>query len=154
MEMVLSDVTTILESLISQPQQILSMITSHLPKFSRKVETLQRVATQIDIAPRTETERRIARVWEEAFQIDSVGLHENFFDLGGHSILMVRVHKKLIESFNREISIVKMFQYPTVSALAGYLSQELQAPSYSDVFDRAKKQKEALARQKKVLRRN
>ncbi len=56
--------------------------------------------------------------------MDKVGLHDNFFDLGGHSLLLVRVHGKLQKALDREIPMVAMFKYPTISAFAKYLSRE------------------------------
>ena len=76
------------------------------------------------VAPRTEAERTIAAVWQEALQVEKVGLHDNFFDLGGYSLLVVLVHSKLREAFNEEVSTLDLFKYPTVSALAKYVIQE------------------------------
>jgi amino acid adenylation domain-containing protein len=74
------------------------------------------------IAPSNEIERTIAGVWQEVLRLEKVGLNDNFFDLGGHSLLMIQANSRLREALNRNISMVEMFQYPTVSALARYLS--------------------------------
>jgi acyl carrier protein len=76
------------------------------------------------VAPRTDVEITISNVWREALGIDVLGAHDNFFDLGGHSLLLVQVHQKLNAALGREISIVDLFKYPTISALAEYLSSE------------------------------
>ena len=76
------------------------------------------------VAPRTELERIIASIWQEVLQIEMVGTNDNFFDLGGHSLSMLQVHNKLRQNLNRPISMVHMFQYPTVSSMSKYLSQE------------------------------
>jgi amino acid adenylation domain-containing protein len=76
------------------------------------------------LAPRTELERIIASLWQEVLQIEMVGTNDNFFDLGGHSLSMLQVHNKLRQYLNRPISMVDMFQYPTVSSMSKYLSQE------------------------------
>ncbi|MEA2172503.1 MAG: hypothetical protein QOD00_95, partial [Blastocatellia bacterium] len=60
------------------------------------------------LAPRTEAEQAIAEVWREALRIERVGVDDNFFDLGGHSILMLRVHSRLREIFQLDISILDM----------------------------------------------
>ncbi|NMF67488.1 phosphopantetheine-binding protein, partial [Brasilonema octagenarum] len=78
------------------------------------------------VAPETELEQTIAIIWQEVLQIKKVGIHHNFFDLGGHSLLMVQVHSKLYQTLNRDISIVEMFQYPTISTLAKHFSQQLE----------------------------
>jgi hypothetical protein len=87
-------------------------------------------ATEADyVAPRTDVERTIVAIWQEVLQVDKVGIHDNFFDLGGNSLLMVQVHNRLREVFQRETLLVQMFQHPTVSALAGYVSQSQDRPS-------------------------
>jgi amino acid adenylation domain-containing protein len=73
------------------------------------------------LAPRSEAEQRIAAVWREALKLERVGIHDNFFDLGGHSLLLVQVHSRLRESYP-ELALIDLFRYPTVSALAAYLS--------------------------------
>lgn len=77
------------------------------------------------VAPETELEQTIAIIWQEVLHVEKVGINHNFFDLGGHSLLMVQVHSKLYQTLNKNISIVEMFQYPTISALAKHLSQQL-----------------------------
>src|SRR5579863_587304 len=71
-----------------------------------------------DAAPRNTTEARIQQVWLEVLQIDCVGTHDNFFDVGGHSLLLAAVQARLVGIFNREIASVDLYQYPTISALA------------------------------------
>ncbi len=73
--------------------------------------------------PQSEAERMIARVWCDVLQMDKVGIRDNFFDLGGHSLLMARVHRRLRESLGRDLTMVELFQYPTISSLVKYLRQ-------------------------------
>jgi amino acid adenylation domain-containing protein/FkbM family methyltransferase len=75
------------------------------------------------VAPRTEIERIITAVWQEVLRIKKVGVYDNFFDLGGHSLLLIQVYSKLQEVFNKKISVVDMFTYPSINALTKYLSQ-------------------------------
>lgn len=74
--------------------------------------------------PRTEIEQTIANIWQEVLHLESICIDDNFFDLGGDSLLLVRVYSKLKQIFQREFSLVEMFQYPTVGYLAEYLIQE------------------------------
>ncbi|MEH2112703.1 non-ribosomal peptide synthetase [Nostoc sp.] len=74
--------------------------------------------------PQTEVEKTIADIWQEVLNLEKVGIHDNFFELGGHSLLLVQVHSKLQKRFQRDFLLVEMFQYPTVSHLARYFSQE------------------------------
>lgn len=76
------------------------------------------------VAPRNEIEQTLATIWQEMLQVEKVGINDNFFELGGHSLLVVQVHSKLQGSLNRDVSITDLFKYPTISSLAGYLSQE------------------------------
>jgi amino acid adenylation domain-containing protein len=103
-------------------------------------------------APRSQVERAIATVWQEVLHLKKVGVNDNFFDLGGHSLLMVQVNNKLREVFNQNLSIVEMFQNPTINSLAKYLSQKLESqPSFQPMRDRAQKRIDAINRQKKLL---
>ena len=70
------------------------------------------------IAPRTETERDVIAVWQEVLGAERVGIHDNFFDLGGHSLLMVRVHSRLRERFGGDLALVDLFSHPTIESLA------------------------------------
>jgi aryl carrier-like protein len=74
------------------------------------------------VAPRTELEQQIAVIWQTVLGAEKVGLHDNFFDLGGHSILLIEASSKLRLALDRELSVVDMFRHPTVSAMAEFLS--------------------------------
>lgn len=106
------------------------------------------------IPPASQIERTIATIWQEVLHIDRVGLHDNFFDLGGHSLLMVQVHSKLQEALRTtSLSMLELFRYPSVSTLAEYLNQSQQAkpeqlssPLFSTAQQRAQNRKEAMQR--------
>jgi amino acid adenylation domain-containing protein len=74
------------------------------------------------VAPRTELERTIASLWRELLRIEQVGLHDNFFDLGGHSLLVVQAQARLRDVLGRDLPVVKLFQYPTISGLIEFLT--------------------------------
>ncbi|HYO16003.1 MAG TPA: amino acid adenylation domain-containing protein, partial [Thermoanaerobaculia bacterium] len=71
--------------------------------------------------PHTELERTIAEIWKEVLGVGEIGTRDNFFDAGGHSLLMARVHARLEEALGRKVSMVDLFQYPTIGALAAHL---------------------------------
>jgi len=73
------------------------------------------------VAPRTREEQAVAAVWQEVLGVEKVGVYDNFFDLGGHSLLMVRVQARLCDAFGREVPVIDLFQHPTVGALARHL---------------------------------
>jgi acyl carrier protein len=101
------------------------------------------------VAPQTELELTITRIWQEALRLDKVGIHDNFFDLGGHSLLIAQVNTRLREALKRDVSMVEMFNYPTINSLAGHLSQEhVRQPSFQRTENRAQKQREARSRAK------
>ena len=76
------------------------------------------------VPPRTEVEQTIAGIWQEMLHLEKVGINDNFFDLGGHSLLLIQVHSKLQKTFKREILVTDLFEYPTISSLTKYLSKE------------------------------
>jgi len=103
------------------------------------------------LAPRNEVEKIVAQVWQETLQLDQVGVHDNFFDLGGHSLLMLRIQGKVRTLFNRDLSIVEMFRYPTISSLAALLGsepQKQQAPE--DSHERAAVARAATRRRREL----
>ena len=75
------------------------------------------------VKPQSETEQVIAKVWQEVLQLEVVGIKDNFFELGGNSLLLTQVYNKLTPTFGSQLSIVKLFQYPTIQRLAQNLSQ-------------------------------
>ncbi|MEM6403576.1 MAG: amino acid adenylation domain-containing protein, partial [Cyanobacteria bacterium P01_D01_bin.116] len=75
------------------------------------------------VRPSSEIEREIAHIWQQVLQVDKIGIHDNFFDLGGHSLSMVKVHSQLREKFSSDIPLVEMFRHPTISALIKYFSK-------------------------------
>ncbi|HLJ26156.1 MAG TPA: non-ribosomal peptide synthase/polyketide synthase [Candidatus Angelobacter sp.] len=79
--------------------------------------------TATDKAPRTEIERFIAEVWREHLQVADFGVEDNFFDLGGHSMLVLSMHTRLAERFDDRITVIDLFTYPTIATLAKYLEQ-------------------------------
>jgi aryl carrier-like protein len=97
-------------------------------------------------------ERTVAEVWQELFQLDQVGMDDNFFDLGGHSILLLQAHARLRERTRDDLSVVALLQYPTIRSLARYLSDgDTSAAALDDaVRDRVKLQREALARRRSL----
>ena len=80
------------------------------------------------LEPRSELEQTIAATWREVLEIERVGLDDNFFDLGGHSLLLVQVHGRLEQALERDLPVVDLFNYPTVRSLARHLD-----PAAADV---------------------
>ncbi|QSQ25342.1 amino acid adenylation domain-containing protein [Pyxidicoccus parkwayensis] len=107
------------------------------------------------IAPESPLERTIAAIWQEALGVEKVGLHGNFFDLGGYSLLMVRVHEKLSAALGRRVSMVELFQHPTVAALARHLAQGgagAAAPRSEELDERVRRQRQAQQQQAQLMK--
>lgn len=80
------------------------------------------------VAPRNVMETAISSIWQEALQIESFDVHDNFFDLGGHSILAVGVMSRMESVLKRPCALRLLFEHPTVAALAAALEQPADAP--------------------------
>jgi amino acid adenylation domain-containing protein len=104
-------------------------------------------------APRTELERTIAGVWRELLGVNSIGLHDNFFDLGAHSLHLVRAHSRLREVLGRELTVVDLFRHSSVGALARHLSEGEEKPTFQEVKTLAQQQKAAQSRQRQAMER-
>jgi acyl carrier protein len=79
------------------------------------------------VAPRGAAEQRIAVVWQELLGIETVGVHDNFFDLGGNSLMAIRVIARLKSELGVDVSEVTIFEAPTVAALARLLDPEAES---------------------------
>lgn len=90
--------------------------------------------------PRTEVEREVAAVWQTILGVERVGADDNFFDLGAHSLMMVRAHARLIQTYGKDLPLVSLFRYPTVRSLAQHLSERKQEPVKAQ-FDEQKSAK-------------
>ena len=105
------------------------------------------------IPPQTEVEKTIANIWQEVLRIEEVGIYDNFFELGGHSLLVVQVHSKLQKIF-QQLSLVDIFQYPTINYLAKYLTQLQEKEQFVRENVRQNKSRTASMNRRKQARQN
>ncbi|HUU36049.1 MAG TPA: phosphopantetheine-binding protein, partial [Vicinamibacterales bacterium] len=99
--------------------------------------------------PASALERDIAAIWQDVLHISHVGLHDNFFDLGGHSLLVAQVLERVRALAPAAgCSIVDLFEYPTLHALAAFLSRpgEPATPTLAAAQDRGRRQRATLGR--------
>lgn len=89
--------------------------------------------------PRNEIEVKIAGIWKEVLQVGRVGRTDNFFDLGGHSLLVIHAQRKLGEAIGRKVSVLDMFTYPTIELLADFLFEEKADVESGAVADKGRK---------------
>ncbi|MGZ3457856.1 MAG: amino acid adenylation domain-containing protein [Archangium sp.] len=77
------------------------------------------------VAPRSETEQVVARIWAAVLSREKVGVNESFFEIGGDSLLVAQVHGRLREAYpGKPLTLTDLFKYPTVRGLAEYLAQD------------------------------
>ncbi len=100
------------------------------------------------IAPATDLEKNLARLWGEILAISNVGVLDNFFDIGGNSLLSMQLATRMSQLLGKHVAVVKLYQFPTVRALAEHF-----APASNVISDgfaqRATQQRSAFSRFKK-----
>jgi natural product biosynthesis luciferase-like monooxygenase protein len=100
-------------------------------------------------APANDVEAMIAAVWQEVLNLDKVGIHENFFDLGANSLLIMQANGKIRRALGRDVSLVAMFRFTTVSALAAHLVEPAPGEAtFQASHDRARTRGEAMQRRR------
>ncbi|HEX8557853.1 MAG TPA: amino acid adenylation domain-containing protein [Pyrinomonadaceae bacterium] len=111
-------------------------------------------AREAYVAPRSELERTIAGVWQEVLKVERVGVHDNFFGLGGHSLSLLHVNSRLRAALRSELPVIEMFKYPTVGALAAHLSgASAGAPAHGSEAGLSAAERVALLGRRRALRR-
>lgn len=75
------------------------------------------------VPARNPVEKELTRIWAEVLGIDQVGIYDNFFDLGGHSLAAARVVSQVIKQFQSELPLRSLFQSPTVAAMAAAINE-------------------------------
>ncbi|HFC11943.1 MAG TPA: amino acid adenylation domain-containing protein [Anaerolineae bacterium] len=98
------------------------------------------------VAPRSQLEQDISTIWANLLHVQKIGIHDNFFDLGGHSLLLVQAHRQLQAQLDQQIPLVKMLEKPTVASLTSYLSSGPGKQTFTTVNTRADKQRMARRR--------
>jgi non-ribosomal peptide synthetase component F len=150
----LADLQSLLDALpgrLAQPLTEVQPLLAAPIHLSRRPERLV-VQSQNYVPPQTELERRIAAVWQTMFGLDRVGIDDNFFDLGGQSMLLARLHQALREALSAEFPIVTLFTYPTIRSFARHLDQPASAgDARTDALNRAEQQRRAIGRMRQRL---
>ena len=95
--------------------------------------------------PRTEIERKLSQIWAGVLSLDKVGIHDNFFDLGGHSLAATRVVSQVIKQFQIEVPLQTLFQAPTVAQMAAVITEHQGKQLASEELDRILKDLESLS---------
>lgn len=108
------------------------------------------------VAPRSETEKKLCELWQNVLSIEKVGISDEFFDLGGDSLLLINLHTKLCDQFDTDLAIVDLYKYNTVDKLAKKLDKadvDEKEDKFDNVNSRANKQLEMLKKKKLNMQR-
>jgi amino acid adenylation domain-containing protein len=97
------------------------------------------------LAPRILLEEQLAKIWAEVLDIDQVGIHDNFFDLGGHSLAVTRVITRVIKTFQLDLPIKALFESPTVADMAAIIAQNQRNNAAPEDLDRMLSELESLS---------
>jgi acyl carrier protein len=84
-------------------------------------------ATETYVMPRTPTEELLCGIWAEVLLVERVGAEDNFFELGGHSLLATQLISRVRDVFGVEVELRRLFEQPTVAALAVTLEESILA---------------------------
>lgn len=138
-------------------------ILEHLPQNSNGKVDWEKIQNKIDLTPKEKPclnfrlsldEEEISKVWKKILNKTEIGLDQNFFDIGGHSLLLSEVLFDLQKKFPGQIEIVDLFRFPTIRSLGEYLrGHSKEKESEEELVARVKKQQEAtLHSQKRKVR--
>jgi acyl carrier protein len=103
--------------------------------------------------PQTALERQVAALWQEVLGVDRVGLFDNFYEMGGHSVLLVKVQVRLQEMLGRELPLVDLFRYPTIRSLIDHLGADEDGQARPGVLSHRRESRSAgktLAQQRRL----
>jgi acyl carrier protein len=79
------------------------------------------------VAPKGNVEQSVAAIWKDILHVEQIGVDDNFFDFGGHSLQVVQVQNRLREVLGIDVPVLKLFQFPTIRALAKFIGEQSSA---------------------------
>jgi acyl carrier protein len=97
------------------------------------------------VLPQGILEEKIAAIWRKTLNLTQVGVEDRFFDLGGDSLQLLTVKSELEKGIAPELTVVELFEYPTIRALAAYLEKGM-STSLGAAQERGRKQSQSWAR--------
>jgi hypothetical protein len=130
-------------------------LTSNRKVDRQKLNSLgKKLSTGVEhVAPKSDNEIIIADAWKKILKLDEIGIYDNFFDLGGTSLNIIRLNSKLKEIFKRDISIIAMYRYTTIDSFSHFLgtanANVENSPASSRDKERADKIKKGMEDKKK-----
>ncbi|MER7418915.1 amino acid adenylation domain-containing protein [Micromonospora peucetia] len=145
----LADVAGLVGALAAAPDANAGEVATELPRptvrtaqfgamtVAATAESSRAVALPAGPDALTDTEELIAGIWREVLERDRVGVTDNFFDIGGHSLALAAVHARLTAATGRSIAMLDLFRHPTVRALAAHLDGAVDRPELARAALRA-----------------
>ena len=115
-------------------------------------QTRPRPDLEVDfVAAKTPTQKSLVSIWEQMLGLEKVGIQDDFFELGGDSLVLMQIHKKVQQTFDEKIAVVELYNYPTIQKLAEYIdsSSNEDDDTLSQVSSRVEKKKAAALRRRK-----
>ena len=100
------------------------------------------------VAPENDLESQLVDLWKEVLGLDRVGVQDNFFDIGGHSLLVVRMHRRLQDVVPNPVSLTDLFRFPTIRAFSSFLSDG-SSSAVQEAADRGSKRLEMMKRRRR-----
>ncbi|MCB0165295.1 MAG: amino acid adenylation domain-containing protein [Anaerolineae bacterium] len=85
------------------------------------------------VPPRDSLEQQLVDIWQTVLNRTSIGIRDSFFEIGGHSLLAVRLMAVIQQQFDRHLPLATLFQYPTIADLARFLRQDLAGEPWSSL---------------------
>jgi acyl-coenzyme A synthetase/AMP-(fatty) acid ligase len=103
----------------------------------------------VEVVPAAnDQEREVLTVWKEILGRDGIGVDDNFFDSGGDSLLVVRMHRRLKEVIPKPVSLTDLYRFPTVRSFVEFLSSDGASAAMKQSQDRAARRRENMARRR------
>jgi acyl carrier protein len=99
------------------PQASMSADSPASLEYQQARRTAIKLGTS-SIAPRTQVEKLVADIWQQVLGVPQVGIHDDFFELGGTSLLVTETISRLNETFQVDLSVLSLIESPTVAGLA------------------------------------
>ncbi|MBS2772897.1 amino acid adenylation domain-containing protein [Anoxybacillus sp. PDR2] len=96
--------------------------------------TLHQPADKIYVKPKTVLERGMVKIWEELLETDKIGITDNFFEVGGHSLLAAKLVSKMRKNLGIDVSIQTVFSHPTIEKLINYNSHKLTGKDFRQMI--------------------
>jgi natural product biosynthesis luciferase-like monooxygenase protein len=134
------------------PQHVISL--AEMPqtpnkKIDRKALPAPSAVAAVDeremVAPTSEVETRLAQIWCDLLGREQVGIDSNFFDLGGHSLLVVRLNREIKEQLDKQVSLTDLYRFPTIRTFVASLESGGVSEQVKESADRGARRREAMA---------